>query len=97
MLKKIFTIHDSAVGAYLQPFFMTSKGEAIRAFSDTVNDDKTQFNKHPGDFELFQIGEYDDSTGTMTMDQTKQSLGLAKEHIQNKSVRPLNIPEHVQS
>lgn len=80
MMQKIFTVYDSKLEAYMQPFFMSSKGQAIRAFTDTVNDPSTQFNKHPEDFTLFEIGEYDDQSGKVQNLPTANALGLALEY-----------------
>lgn len=81
MKLKIFTVYDSKVEAFLRPFFMQSKGEAIRAFEDTCQDQKSQLNKHPEDFTLFEIGEYDDSNAGIITHQAKIALGTALEHI----------------
>lgn len=78
MMLKIFTTYDSKAEAYLQPFFLPSRGEAIRAWQDVVNDQKTQFNKYPEDFTLFELGEFDSRSGTITTN-TKISLGNAIE------------------
>ncbi|QCQ84579.1 nonstructural protein [Blackfly microvirus SF02] len=59
----IFTVFDSAVGAYLQPFFSRSHGEAIRSFQDACNDAKSQFNQHAMDYTLFHLGSFDDGGG----------------------------------
>ena len=59
----IVAIHDTAVGAYMQPFFVRSKGEAMRAFLDSVADPKMAFHHHPGDYHLCYLGEYDDAMG----------------------------------
>lgn len=83
MIQKIFTIYDSKMEAYMQPFFMVSKGAAIRAFTDSVNNKETQFNKHPEDFTLFDVGEYDDSTGKFSNQITPISLGLAIDYIKH--------------
>lgn len=80
MIQKIYTVYDSKLEAYMQPFFMQSKGQAVRAFTDSVNDQTTQFNKHPEDFTLFELGEYDDSTGKFTNLHTPNSLGVALEY-----------------
>ena len=63
MKLKLFACHDSKAGAFMQPFFFQATGQAIRAFSDTVNDPKTQLNRHPADFTLFELGTFDDQTG----------------------------------
>lgn len=80
MTQKIFTIYDSKVEAYMNPIFCRSKGEAIRSLTDAVNDEKTQINKYPEDFTLFEIGEFDPVNGTITVLDAKKSLGLALEY-----------------
>lgn len=62
---QIFSIYDKKAVAYQNPFFYHQKGQALRAFEDAVNDPQIAFNKHPEDFSLFHIGEWDDSTGTI--------------------------------
>lgn len=79
MIKKIYSIYDNAVGAYLPPFYMTANGEAIRGFTDVCNDETTQFNKNPQDFTLFELGEFDDLSCTFNLLDTPNSLGKANE------------------
>lgn len=76
---KIFCVYDSKVECYMQPFFMQTKGAALRAWESTVNDPSTQFNKHPADFTLFEIGEYDENTGRILSYDSPLSLGVAIE------------------
>ncbi|UYD39214.1 MAG: nonstructural protein [Wigfec virus K19_151] len=64
-MQKIFTVHDSKAQAYLPPFYMRTKGEAIRAFETTVKDTNSQFNKYPQDYTLVELGEFDDNTGSI--------------------------------
>lgn len=80
MKLKIFTVYDSKMEAYMMPFFLQTRGAAIRAWMDSVNDLNTQFNKHPGDFTLFEIGEYDDETGNVSNYDAKVSIGTALEY-----------------
>lgn len=80
MKLKMFCVYDSKAEAFMQPFFMNSTGEAVRSWQDVVNDPKTQFNKHPADFTLFELGEYDDSSGSIAMHNAKIPLGTALEH-----------------
>lgn len=65
MRMQMFSVYDKAVGCYMQPFFTRSKGEAIRSFSDACSDNNTNFCKHPEDFVLFFIGEYDEDDGCL--------------------------------
>lgn len=62
---QIFSIYDKKAQAYANPFYYHQKGQAIRAFEDAVNDVQSPFFKHPEDFCLFLVGEWDDCTGTI--------------------------------
>ena len=76
MLIEIYTVHDSATGAFLQPFFAQRDGAALRGFSDLVNQEGHEFNKHPEGYTLFNIGTYNDENGTIEPREPK-SLGNA--------------------
>lgn len=79
MILRMYTIFDSKAEVYLQPFCMKAKGEAIRAFADHVNDGQSQFSKHPEDFTLFELGEFDDCKACINMHHTPISMGVAVE------------------
>lgn len=59
----VFAVRDSVAGYFNPPFVTRSLGEAERGFTDAVRDPKHPFNAHPEDYELFQLGTYDDGTG----------------------------------
>lgn len=65
MILKVFAVRDMKAEAFLQPFYSPSVGSALRAYADAVNDKSCPFNKHPGDYVLFEIGSYDDSTAEL--------------------------------
>lgn len=56
-------VKDEAVGAFMAPFVCRSQGEAIRSFSDAVADPKMEFGRHPADYGLYVVGEWDDHAG----------------------------------
>lgn len=61
----IIAIRDVIANVYTQPVTTPSLGAAIREFGDRCKD-KTAGNivgQHPKDFELWVIGEFDDSDG----------------------------------
>lgn len=60
----IYAVHDRAVNAYLQPFYCRSSGEAIRSFTEAVNDPNKPFGKYATDYALFNFGEFDDVSGS---------------------------------
>ena len=81
MLLNVYVLFDSKVEAFMQPFFLHSKGEAIRAFSDLANDVKTQVGKYPADFTLFHLGTFDSVDAKFDLLATPMSLGLAIEFV----------------
>lgn len=66
MIMNLFAVRDKAVDAFLPLFPARSKGEAIRSFSAAVGDPKHQFYVNRGDFELYQLGTFDDISGLIT-------------------------------
>lgn len=68
MITQIFAVRDIKSQQFGNPNFIHNKGEALRTFADTVNqqDDKNLLNKHPEDFELYHLGEYNTDTGVIT-------------------------------
>lgn len=89
MISKVFAIRDNKAEAYLQPFMFANQGEAIRAFSDAIQDGKSMFSKHPEDFVLFYIADYDDSKGLYIPKTPIQSLGVAVEYMNKQLEFPL--------
>lgn len=79
MKMKVFAVYDSKIEAYLTPHFLRSRGEALRAYFHACNDENSQFAKSPSDFTFFEIGDYDDLTGSISMYESKISLGTALE------------------
>lgn len=80
MRYKICVVRDRALDAYGVPLFVASKGQAIRSFSDEVNreDASNSLHKHPEDYELFYLGEYDDETATFEAERPQQ-LAIGKD------------------
>ncbi|AXL14697.1 nonstructural protein [Microviridae sp.] len=72
----LYTIHDIKAKAYAAPFTAKSNGEAIRMLMDTVNDNKTIIARHPGDFTLFKIGDFDPTSGQVAA-CNYEHLGMA--------------------
>ncbi len=69
MIHKIYSIYDSKAESYTPPFFQHQEAMAVRTFSDCCNDPGHTFGKHPEDYTLFDLGQYDDTTGFITQDK----------------------------
>lgn len=80
MKHQIFCIHDNKAQAYLPPFIMHRNDMAVRVFADCINSDEHQFGKNPGDYTLFNIGEFDDNKA-LIKPRTIISLGNGVEFI----------------
>jgi len=70
MIIKIVAIYDNAVECFSQPSFVPALGVAVRSFGDEVKREGTpdrpnNLNLHPDDYELFEIGTYDDQTAEL--------------------------------
>lgn len=63
MILFCYSVHDKAAEAFLPPFYVRSKGEAIRSFTAAVNDPKHQFHASKGDYTLYLNGQFDDRSG----------------------------------
>lgn len=62
---KLFCVYDAKASFYLKPFTEQSTVQALRGFDAAVNEGDSQLKKFPDDFELHEIGEFDESTGTL--------------------------------
>jgi len=75
MILYMFAVQDTKVGAFMVPFTARAKGEAVRSFTHAVNDEKSQFNQHRGDFSLWAIGEFEDNSGVLKPYQPVRIIG----------------------
>ncbi len=67
----IYSIFDTASGLYSRPFFTLSDAEAMRSFSDIIQDADHPVGKHPEDYSLLRIGVYDDTKGNMANEENE--------------------------
>ena len=76
MKLNVYAIHDSAVGAYNNPMFFNTDGEAIRIFQNEANREDSMISQHPEQFTLFRIGTFDTNTAMIEI-EPKKSLAVA--------------------
>lgn len=70
----VCAVRDSAVQAFMQPIFVPHVGHAVRSFQDECKKSDSVIAAHPSDYELFEIGSYDDSSGLMRPFEVPRSL-----------------------
>lgn len=65
MILRVYGIRDLKAGAFAPPFFMQRDEMAVRAFSDAIQDPQHAMSRHPEDYHLFYLGEYNDESGSL--------------------------------
>ena len=78
----LYTIRDLTAQYYMQPFGARNHAEALRSFENAVKDTRNPDNlmaKHPSQFGLYFIGNFDDNTGQITA-VPAESLGLGSDY-----------------
>ena len=91
MILKVFSVLDTKGDVFLPPFFMAATGQAIRAFPDLANDPNTVVSRHPGDYRLVQLGEFDDASGRLSSIEPMVLLGYAQDFKALGPVTPLSV------
>lgn len=89
----MFTVFDTKAETFMPPFFVPSRGLAIRAFEDCINSDDHHFGKHPADYTLFYLGSFNTDVGRFELEDTKQSVGNGVEFINPLKSEPVNVPD----
>jgi len=81
----IVAIRDRAVNAFGRPNFVQAVGQAVRSFSDEVNRraEDNQLNQHPEDFDMFELGTYDDATAQIEMLERPRQIAIGKDLIRS--------------
>lgn len=76
MKQVIVAIRDAKAEAWMNPLFFQTKAQAVRSFGDAVNSGgKEDYVRHPEDFTLFYLGEWDPESGELL--PAAQVLALA--------------------
>lgn len=78
---KIYSVYDAKTKVYGQPNFLLNMGAATRAWTEAANDRTMSIGRHPADYTMFEIGEWDDESGVIKMHEAKISLGCAIEFV----------------
>lgn len=87
MFYKVLVVRDRAADCFGQPFFALSVGAAVRAFTDDINGSSESIvSKHPEDFDLFMIGEFNDQNAEFLCHAPKQLLLGRDALLRNSSV-----------
>lgn len=77
MTKVYYAVFDNKAEMYSQPFLEVANGTAVRAVQDIVmNQTDHPFAKHPKDFSLHRLGEFDEKTGVITAEKPHKIIDI---------------------
>ncbi len=61
----IYTVYDKKAQIYHPPYYCHNVGHATRMFKTMFQQKESVINQYPEDFQVFELGEFNDSTGKM--------------------------------
>ena len=63
MKSNIYTIKDNKAGLFGPVFLLKNNFVALRTLADEMNKQDSVIGKHPEDYALYCVGEFDEDTG----------------------------------
>lgn len=73
----LYAIYDKKACSYNTPFYCKTNGIAVRIFADLVSDTSSVVSRHPEDFELYCLGEFNEDTGETTSTKIFQTSAVS--------------------
>lgn len=67
LVKPLCAVYDKKTGLFDPPMITRHVGEVIREIQLLYKNKETKFGKNPEDFDLYQIGTFNEETGEITM------------------------------
>jgi len=70
----IYSIYDNRAKTWGTPFFQPTPVHALRLFKSEVNrqDNTNMLYMYPGEYDLYQVGTWDDDTGELAGQENTQ-------------------------
>lgn len=89
MILNAYTFYDIKTRYYSRPFFEVTDAAAVRILSDLVNDPSTQIGRHPADYVLYGIGQFDDQSGLLLQQSAVHHIADALTQLRDQPTPPL--------
>jgi len=61
----LYAIRDIKADAFAAPFLMANDNVAMRAVTESALSSDSSLRRHPGDYQLWCLGSYDEPTGNI--------------------------------
>lgn len=78
-MAKVCAVRDRAIDSFGPPIVVRALGEAIRSFMDECSRDGSPMAAHPEDYDMYHIGDYDDSTGLLIACTPVKMIAIGKD------------------
>lgn len=76
-----YSVYDTKGRCFDRPFYVPTRGMAVRAFGDAVADPNSPFSKHAEDYILYEVGDFDTDTGMCVALPVPINLGHASDFL----------------
>lgn len=76
MILYAIAVRDLATDSYNRPFFVQHAAQALRSFTDEVNNRDSEVSRHAQDYELWLIGTFEDDTGSMASNPARLARAI---------------------
>lgn len=73
---KAYAFYDKKLGAFMLPFWQPNEAVAKRAAKYSLNEKNSNLYPIRADLELWELGEFDDTIGTITGNEMKCIAGM---------------------
>lgn len=80
-IKFIYSLRDKKAECFLQPVFERNTQTIIRSLREVFKDENHQLTKHTSDFDLYELGMFDEVTGEITLSKDAPVFIVRLEHI----------------
>jgi len=74
MILHAYAVLDLKGDAFASPFFLHTDAIAIRTFNDAISDPSHPMSKHPEDYVLYRLGDFNDQDGSLVPVERPVSL-----------------------
>lgn len=63
----VCALFDRGIMAYGRPMYVPHVNSAVRSLTDEVNNPDSELHKHSADYDLFELGEWDDQDASFAL------------------------------
>ena len=79
MIMRLYSVFDIKPKIYYPPNACHNVGDALRFYNNMFQREGSNFNRYPEDYQVFELGAFDDSTGMIEMLQNPTMIIRADE------------------